>query len=111
MPQAQAMADEEKLAASGRKGHSRSTGSLPAFQRLTKTMNLTKRQVKSVRQQIKPGNRGIAGLSPGKVTKVFNQSIKQNIAKKQEEGLPIARYDPELRRAYLENADGTREYV
>ena len=26
-------------------------------------------------------------------------------------GLPVARYDTETKRAYLENADGTREYI
>ena len=35
---------------------------------------------------------------------------EQGIAKKQEKELPVARYDTKTERAYLENADGTREY-
>ena len=105
------MADEEKPVASGRKRHSGTASPLSAFQRLTKIMGLAKKRSKSVKTRAKSGNRGIAGLSSGKITKAFNQAIRQNIARKQEEGLPVARYDPELRRAYLENADGTREYV
>jgi len=30
---------------------------------------------------------------------------------KQKRGLPIARYDKESKRAFMENADGSREYV
>ena len=54
---------------------------------------------------------GIAGFSPNEVTKVFNDAVKQDIAIKQKKGLPVARYDTETGRAYLEAADGTREYV
>ena len=51
------------------------------------------------------------GLNADEVTHAFNKAVKQDIAKKQKKGLPVARYDKESGRAYLENADGTREYV
>ena len=54
---------------------------------------------------------GVAGHKAEEVTKIFNDAVKQDIAKKQKNGLPIARYDTETKRAYLECADGTREYV
>ena len=54
---------------------------------------------------------GIGGLSAGKITQVFNDAVKQDITKKQQKKLPIAKYDKESGRAYLECADGTREYV
>ena len=60
---------------------------------------------------VNTGNQGFGGLSADEVTKTFNDALKQDIDKKQKKGLPIARYDSESGRAYLENADGTREYV
>ena len=54
---------------------------------------------------------GIGGLSSDKITQAFNDAIKHDIIKKQAQRLPIARYDTESGRAYLECADGTREYV
>ena len=51
------------------------------------------------------------GLSINEVTSTFKDAVKQDIENKQRMGLPIARYDPESKRAYLENTDGTREYV
>jgi len=56
-------------------------------------------------------NQEFKRLTPDEVTKAFNNAIKQDIARKQERGLPIARYDKKSKRAYLESADGTREYV
>jgi hypothetical protein len=56
-------------------------------------------------------NQGFAGLSTDEVTRTFISAVKQDIAKKQKKGMPVARYDVETGRAYLENADGTREYV
>jgi addiction module RelB/DinJ family antitoxin len=53
----------------------------------------------------------IGGLSADKITLAFNDIVKQEITKKQEKKLPVARYDRESKRAYLENADGTRDYV
>ena len=56
-------------------------------------------------------HKAIAGLSIDDISKAFNEAVKQDIAKKQEKGLPVARYDAEAGKAYLENPDGTREYV
>ena len=56
-------------------------------------------------------NQGFTGISADEVTKTFKKAVKQDIAKKQNKGLPIARYDTKSGRAYLENADGSREYV
>ena len=60
---------------------------------------------------VQTGNKGFGGLSINEVTDSFNNAVKEDIAKKHKKGLPVARYDIETRRAYLENADGTREYV
>jgi len=56
-------------------------------------------------------NKGFAGLSINEVTAAFNNAVKEDIAKKQKKGLPVVRYDKETRQAYLEYANGTREYV
>ena len=56
-------------------------------------------------------NQGFGGLSTDEVTRVFNNAVKKDIAKKHKKGLPVARYDTETGQAYLEKADGTREYV
>ena len=54
---------------------------------------------------------GIKGLGDGEVSKAFSVAVTQDIARKQENGLPVARYDIKTKQAYLENADGSREYV
>jgi GTPase SAR1 family protein len=51
------------------------------------------------------------GLSTDEVTEAFRKGVQKDIAENKKKGLPIARYDAEKGRAYLENADGTREYV
>ena len=56
-------------------------------------------------------NFGIAGLTPEKITQAFTSAVKQSIAEKQKKGLPVARYDTKSAKAYLEGADGKREYV
>jgi len=50
-------------------------------------------------------------LRAGEITAAFNEAVNRDIAEKRENGLPVALYDPETERAYLENPDGTREYV
>ena len=60
---------------------------------------------------VNAGNQGFGGLRADAVTTAFNNSVKQDIARKRKKGLPIARYDTKSGRAYLENPDGTREYV
>ena len=56
-------------------------------------------------------NRGIGDIDTNEVTKAFNDAVKEEIAQKQKKGLPVARYDVQSGQAYLENADGTRDYV
>jgi len=68
-------------------------------------------QTQDDRQTIRVNLKGFGGLSADEVTRAFNNAVNQDIAKKQEKGLPVARYDPEAGLAYLENADGTREYA
>ena len=57
------------------------------------------------------GEKKFGGLSIDEVTRTFNNAVQQSIKDKKKKGLPVARYDPETKRAYLENADGVREYV
>jgi len=60
---------------------------------------------------INTGEQDIAGLSANDVTKLFKTSVNQDIEKKLKNGLPVARYDTQTGKAYLENTDGSREYV
>ena len=60
---------------------------------------------------INTGSRGIGGLSSSEVTGIFTSAVEQDISNKKKIGQPVARYDLDSKRAYLENADGTREYV
>jgi len=50
-------------------------------------------------------------LNTNEVTTAVNNAVRQDIERKKKQGLPIARYDKESKRAYIENVDGTREYV
>jgi len=50
-------------------------------------------------------------FSAFEITGAFNAAIEQEVVRKQAKGLPVARYDAESGRAYLENMDGAREYV
>jgi addiction module RelB/DinJ family antitoxin len=60
---------------------------------------------------VKVGNQWAGGISTDEITMLFNSAVKQDIAKKRKKRLPLARYDTASKRAYLENADGSREYV
>ena len=66
---------------------------------------------KGIPFQIKSEEKRRIGLSPEKVTRLFNYAVKKDIERKIKKRLSIARYDIKSGRAYLENADGTREYV
>jgi hypothetical protein len=46
-----------------------------------------------------------------KMTRLFKLAVKQEIEKKKALGIPVARYDAKNGKAYLEYADGRREYV
>jgi DNA-damage-inducible protein J len=51
------------------------------------------------------------GLSADYITNAFNAAVENDVRANQQRGLPIARYDVVKKQAYLEHADGTREYV
>jgi len=51
------------------------------------------------------------GLTTDDITSVFTSAVESEIADKIRRGLPVARYDIESKRAYLEYADGSRQYV
>jgi len=56
-------------------------------------------------------NKTFAELSVEEVTKIFRKAVKQDIANKHKKDLPVAKYSKRSGRTYLENADGSREYV
>jgi addiction module RelB/DinJ family antitoxin len=66
---------------------------------------------KGIPFSVKTGTKWGFGLDVADITGIFNDVVAQDIEGKQKKGLPIARYDIESGRAYLENADGSREYV
>lgn len=51
-----------------------------------------------------------AGYSADEVTRIFQTAVENEIADKQRNGLPIARYDQETREACLEFPDCSRKY-
>ena len=51
------------------------------------------------------------GLTAANVTSTFTASATNEINANRQRGLPIAKYDAAKKQAYLESADGTREYV
>ena len=51
------------------------------------------------------------GLSANSISDVFNTAVQNAVNTNQQKGLPIAKYDRNKKQAYLELADGTREYV
>jgi len=52
-----------------------------------------------------------SAFSAFEITGAFNAAIEQEVARKRAKGLPVAKYDMESGRAYLEDMDGAREYV
>ena len=61
--------------------------------------------------QVSTSARGIKGLDDGGISKAFAAAVSQGMSAKRESGLPVAGYDAKTERAYLENPDGSREYV
>ena len=53
----------------------------------------------------------MCGISDDELTERFKQSIIIDDEIRKIKGLPVARYDAETKRAYLEYPDGRREYV
>ena len=51
------------------------------------------------------------GCTPADITNAFETAVNAEIADRRREGAPVARYDTVTKQAYLEVADGTREYV
>jgi DNA-damage-inducible protein J len=49
--------------------------------------------------------------SPDDITDAFGAAVQNDITENQQKGFPVARYDAASQRAYLESADGTRQYV
>ncbi|MDR0949468.1 MAG: type II toxin-antitoxin system RelB/DinJ family antitoxin [Lachnospiraceae bacterium] len=55
---------------------------------------------------------GIGGdLSANDVTNAFVNTVSSEISNAKKHNFPIAGYDIKTQRAYLENVDGTREYI
>ena len=52
-----------------------------------------------------------AGYTVDNITKVFSTAVKDEIADKKRLGQPVAKYDSVSKRAYLEVAEGEREYI
>ena len=51
------------------------------------------------------------GLSEADVTEAFTAAVRDEIAENTKKGFPVAKYDVNRKQAYLEKADGTREYI
>ena len=51
------------------------------------------------------------GIPDEEITKCFQAAVTDSINKLKRQGLPIALYDKESKKAYLEYPDGRREYV
>lgn len=51
------------------------------------------------------------GLSDEEITRRFKEAIRIDEEIRAIQGIPQARYDEETKRAYLEYADGRKEYV
>jgi len=51
------------------------------------------------------------GYSTNDVTNAFQEAVQYEINEKKQKGFPVARYDKNKKQAYLETADGIREYI
>jgi len=49
--------------------------------------------------------------APADVTSAFQAAVQSSIAENKNKRAPIARYDTTRKQAYLEHADGTKEYI
>lgn len=50
------------------------------------------------------------GLTDDELTERFREAVRIELEIRRIKGLPIARYDPDKRQAYIEYPDGSREY-
>ena len=53
----------------------------------------------------------MCGISDDELTKLFKEAVRIDNEIKRIKGIPIAGYDAEKKMAYLEYADGHREYI
>jgi len=51
------------------------------------------------------------GLTTDEITSTFSEAVAKETAHNLARGFPVARYDAVKRQAYLECADGTKDYV
>jgi DNA-damage-inducible protein J len=58
----------------------------------------------------KPAGFG-TGLSADEITRGFSDTVAHETASRRSQSFPIARYDAARGRAFLENVDGTKEYI
>lgn len=52
-----------------------------------------------------------SGYKADDITSAFESAVRNETAENQRKGYPVARYDTTSKRAYLESADGIREYI
>jgi len=50
-------------------------------------------------------------MTSDEMTAAFTKAVQNEISDSKQKGLPIARYDASSKKAYLEHADGIREYI
>lgn len=53
----------------------------------------------------------VGGISDAEMDKRFQEALNVAIAIKKAKGIPIAKYDLEKKKPYLEYPDGSREYA
>jgi len=53
----------------------------------------------------------VNGYPVNDITESFTAIVHNDITENKKKGFPVARYDEEKKQAYLETADGTREYI
>ena len=51
------------------------------------------------------------GYTANGITNAFEIAVRDEIEKNLQKGFPVAKYDTASKRAYLESADGAREYI
>lgn len=51
------------------------------------------------------------GYTPAAISSAFDAAVRNEVSNAERKGAPVARYDAESKCAYLESADGTREYI
>lgn len=51
------------------------------------------------------------GITENEFTKCFQEAVKKSKEIKRKKGIPIAKYDAEKKAAYLQYANGKKEYI